>query len=264
VPHTYLNSYGVKLDVEVQDEAVQPAVERILPPGWQPSEEFPEDGHFTLGPGANGHYNVLVDGIAVGTDLNADVAVHVLDAQLRARIAALARDRIFVHAGVVAVGERALLLPGSSFCGKSTLVAALVSEGATYYSDEFAVLDEDGTVHPYPRLLSLRTGDGRHGDYASVEELGGHAGTGPARPALIVVTRYEPGRRWEPRPHTAGFGALSLLTNAVPARPRPEATTQAVSRAAAGAQVMEGNRGEAQETAAMLMAVLEAAQASSS
>ncbi len=28
--------------------------------------------------------------------------------------------------------------------------------GATYYSDEYAVLDEDARVHPYPRRLSLR------------------------------------------------------------------------------------------------------------
>jgi hypothetical protein len=53
---------------------------------------------------------------------------------------------------------------------------------------------------------------------------------------------------------------LALLTNAVPARPRTEATIEAVSRAAADAQVLEGDRGEAQETAAMLMAALEAAE----
>ena len=260
--HTNLNSYGVRLDVEIEDEALQPAVELILPPGWQPSEEFPEDGHFTLSGRADGAYSVLVDGAPIGTGLAADVAVHVLDAQLRVRVAALASDRIFVHAGVVALGKRALLLPGPSFCGKSTLVAALVSEGATYYSDEFAVLDETGSVHPYPRRLSLRTDGESYGDYASVETLGGRAGTGPARPALIAVTAYTPGERWKPQPHKPGFGALSLLTNAVPASERPEASIQAVSRAAADAQILKGNRGEAQETAALLMAALETAGAS--
>jgi hypothetical protein len=260
VPHTYLNSYGVRLDVEVQDEALQPAVDQILPPGWQPSAEFPEDGHFTLSGGTNGTYDVWVDGVPLGTGLAADVAVHVLDSQLRARIAVLARDRIFVHAGVVAWSDRALLLPGPSFCGKSTLVAALVSAGAIYYSDEFAVLDQSGLVHPYPRPLSLRTGDGEHAEYATAEALGGRAGTNPARPALIAVTRYTPGAQWDPHGRKPGFGALALLTNAVPARPRTEATIEAVSRAAADAQVLEGDRGEAQETAAMLMAALEAAE----
>jgi hypothetical protein len=256
VSHTYLVSYGVKLDVEVQDEALRPAVEQILPPGWRPSEEFPEDGHFTLSAGDNGTYDVIVDGVAVGTELAADVAVHVLDSQLRGRIAVLARDYIFVHAGVVALGERALLLPGPSFCGKSTLVAALVAEGATYYSDEFAVLDRDGFVHPYARPLSLRTGSQRYGDYAEVAALGGRAGTHPARPAFIVLTRYVPGTRWAPARRKPGPGALALLTNAVPARPRTEPTIEAVSRAAMGSQILEGDRGEAQETAAMLIAAL--------
>jgi hypothetical protein len=30
-------------------------------------------------------------------------------------------------------------------------VAELVRAGATYYSDEFAVLDSRGRVHPFPR-----------------------------------------------------------------------------------------------------------------
>jgi len=258
VPHIYLSSYGLRLDVEVEDETLQPAVESILPPGWQPSEQFPEDGHFTLGGRADGAYAVLVDGAPIGTGLAADVAIHVLDAQLRLRVAALASDRIFVHAGVVALGDRALLLPGPSFCGKSTLVAALVSQGATYYSDEYAVLDKTGAVYPYPRHLSLRADWKSHGRYAAVETIGGRAGTRPARPALIAVTVYTPGEQWKPQVHASRFGAVALLTNTVPANDRPAASIQAVSRAAADAQVLEGKRGEAAETAALLMATLAA------
>ena len=240
MPRTCLHSYGLRLEVEVDDEALQPAVESILPPGWRPSEEFPEDGHFTLGGRTDGAYTVLVDGVPVGQGLAADVALHVLDAQLRIRVAALANDRIFVHAGVVALGRRALLLPGPSFSGKSTLVAALVSEGATYYSDEYAVLDQTGAVHPYPRRLSLRPDWKSHGNYASVESLGGSAGTGPAQPALIAVIVYAPGERWSPESRKPQFGALSLMANTVPASVRPRASIQAVARAAAGAQVLEG------------------------
>jgi hypothetical protein len=263
VPHTYLNSYGLRLDVEVEDEALQPAVELILPPGWEPSDEFPEDGHFTLSGRADGAYAVVADGAMIGSGLTADVAIHVLDAEVRHRIATLASDRIFVHAGVVALDTRALLLPGPSFCGKSTLVAALVAEGATYYSDEYAVLDETGSVHPYHRRLSLRTDSGAYDGYVSVETLGGRAGSGPARPALIAVTVYTPGEQWNPRPLEPRFGALSLLTNTVPAMERPQASIQAVSRAVAGAEMFEGNRGEAAETAVLLMAALETAGASS-
>src|SRR4051812_10828293 len=100
--HTYLNSHGVKLDVEIQDESLLPAVEQILPPGWQPSDEFPEDGHFTVRTGGNGVYDVLAEDMVVASGATPDLAVRVLDSQLRARIAFLAQGRIFVHAGVVA------------------------------------------------------------------------------------------------------------------------------------------------------------------
>jgi len=85
-------------------------------------------------------------------------ALLLLEAQVRAHIALHAPDRIFVHAGVVAHRGRASCCRGLSFAGKTTLVAALVRAGATYYSDEFAPLDADGLVHPYARPLSLRDG----------------------------------------------------------------------------------------------------------
>lgn len=257
MPHIYLTAYGVKLDVEVTDDALLPKVEQILPPGWEPSSEFPEDGHFTLRGGTNGTYDVVIDGAPIATESPADVALHVLDSQLRTRIALLAQERIFIHAGVVSVGQRALLLPGRSFSGKTTLVAALVAEGATYYSDEFAVLDADGLVHPYPRRLSLRT-NGTFREYADVSALGGHTAETAARPALIAITRWVPEGRWNPQVRPSGIGGLALVTNAVPARQRTEATVEAVSRAAAEATVLEGDRGEASDAAKQLLARLEA------
>jgi hypothetical protein len=259
VRHIYLVSYGVKLDVEVHDDALLHAVEAILPPGWLPSDEFPEDGHFTLSGNGDTGYAVSVDGAPVGADLSPDVAMHVLDAQVRARIAVLAKERIFIHAGVVALDAYALLLPGPSFSGKSALVAALIDEGATYYSDEYAVLDRAGRAHPYPRRLSIRPEGEPYGDYTDVSSLRGRAGQGPARPALIAAVQYVPGSRWDPERQSPALGALALLTNAVPAQPRTEETMEALSRAADGTIVLKGDRGEAEETAPLLLASLEEA-----
>ena len=61
-----------------------------------------------------------------------------------------------VHAGVVTWHERAVLLPGRTRSGKTTLVTELVKRGATYFSDELALLDRSGLVHPYPRSLCVR------------------------------------------------------------------------------------------------------------
>lgn len=63
-----------------------------------------------------------------------------------------------VHAGAVLWGERILLLPGITHSGKSSLVAELLRRGATYFSDEYALVDSEGHVHPYPRPLLLRNG----------------------------------------------------------------------------------------------------------
>ena len=104
-----------------------------------------------------------------------------LDAQVRMFIAANTRDWIFVHAGAVACGGRAVVLPGESFSGKTTLVAALVQAGASYYSDEYAVLDADGRVHPYARRLSIRSDGGEPTQERHVGELGGVAAEESAR-----------------------------------------------------------------------------------
>jgi hypothetical protein len=256
--HANLKSFGVLLDVEVHDESLGPAVDLLLPPGWEASDEFPQDGHFTLAGKRDGEYSVLVDGEPAGAGLGADVALHVLDAQIRLRIGAVARDHVFVHAGVVAVGDRALVMPGETFCGKSTLVAALVAKGATYYSDEYAVLDKTGAVHPYARRLSIRDVDGGSGwgHRRSVEELGGIAGTSPARPVVIALTAYVSGERWEPQRRNPGIGALALWRNSFVSTERPEESMKVLTRAAADAQVLEGKRGEAVETAAALMHAL--------
>ncbi len=60
-----------------------------------------------------------------------------------------------VHAGVVALGDRVVVIPGPSGGGKSTLTAACQLTGFGYVSDEALVLDDDGTVVSYPKPLAL-------------------------------------------------------------------------------------------------------------
>src|SRR5205814_290720 len=100
---------------------------------------------------------------------------------LRLFVAAQAKDRVFVHAGVVAARGGAIVIPGRTFTGKSTLVAALVEAGAAYYSDEYAVLDERGRVHPFAKPISIRGAHGGRGRRLPVAALGGRAGTRPIK-----------------------------------------------------------------------------------
>ena len=71
-------------------------------------------------------------------------------------IAEVARNRVFVHAGVVGWKGRAIVIPGRSYSGKSTLVSELIRAGAAYYSDEYAVFDSRGRVYPFAKPLEMR------------------------------------------------------------------------------------------------------------
>ncbi len=61
-----------------------------------------------------------------------------------------------IHAGAVAVGRRAIALPGAMGAGKSTLAAGLVAAGLAYLTDEVVAIDPDtGAVVPYAKPISL-------------------------------------------------------------------------------------------------------------
>src|SRR4051794_25117219 len=64
---------------------------------------------------------------------------------------------VAIHAGVVQTDHGAILLPGRSHAGKTTLTASLVDAGAVYFSDEYALLDRKGMVYAYPRPLRMRS-----------------------------------------------------------------------------------------------------------
>ena len=158
-----------------------------------------------------------------------------------------AEDCLFVHAGVVGWQDRAILLPGRSMTGKSTLVKALVEAGATYYSDEYAVLDRQGRVHPYPVPLSIRGANGQPARKTPVEAMGGQTGVEALPVGLVVETEYQPGAEWRPSVLTPGLALLALMDNTVAARRDPAHSMPILKQAVTGAIALSGKRGEAGE-----------------
>jgi hypothetical protein len=79
-----------------------------------------------------------------------------LESALHFQVAIAARRRLFIRAGVVGCQGRAILILSRISSGKTALVEALVRAGASYYSDQYAVLDRFGRVHAYARPLSAR------------------------------------------------------------------------------------------------------------
>ncbi len=168
-----------------------------------------------------------------------------------------AQDCLFVHAGVVGWRGQAIVIPGRSMTGKTSLVKALVEAGATYYSDEFAVLDKEGLVHSYPRPLSIRGPNGQPGRKTPVEELGGEAGNEPLPVGLVFVTEYQPEAAWRPHQLTPGKALLALMDNTVAARRNPAHSMPILKQVAINAITLKSKRSEAGDVAPRLLARLE-------
>jgi hypothetical protein len=246
-------AFGVNVEVALGDPELETNVREILPPGFRECAPAASAGRFGLWQTDEDTYEVTFDGAPGLEHATRAVALTLLDTEIRLHIAAHARDWIFVHAGVVARDGRALVIPGESFCGKTTLVSALVNAGATYYSDEYAVLDEAGFVHPYPRPLSIRRTDGVTARERVIARRRGVVGDERAALAAVVITRYRPGIQWQPRRLSRGQGMVALLGNTVPAQERPEQSLRTLSRAVAGATMLGGDRGEAGPVASALL-----------
>ena len=248
-----VEAFGVTVEVSTDPQHLS-AVRNLLPPCSRPVRYPPERGRFALIKDTDdGLLSIVCDEQSITESSDLRLALGILDAELRKYIALQAPDHVFVHAGVVGVEDRAIVLPGRSFAGKTTLVAALVQAGAEYWSDEYAVLDADGLVHPYPKPLSMRIDDARETKEQPVESLGGRAGDRPLPVDVIAFTSYRPGAAWALCARTAGEGAVKLLEHSIAARSRPEQVLAAVRRAAANAMVLEGDRGDAGEAASALL-----------
>jgi hypothetical protein len=130
-------AYGTRFGLRTNDPAVLAQVTDYLPPGWTPSASAEVDFLYSLLLGrpasdkGRRNYNLLYAGasqVARTMELNQIWAR--LQAHVELLTAYLAKDCLFVHAGVAGWAGQAIVLPGRSFSGKTTLVKALVEAGA--------------------------------------------------------------------------------------------------------------------------------------
>lgn len=251
--------YGCRIGVQANSDEALSAVIKELPPGLKRRDVAELDVLYSVV--ANDTYQrngsprdsvVSINGqeLARANDFTGiPVAV---ERHLSIYLAEFARNRVFVHAGVVGWNGKAVLMPGKSRSGKSTLVTALLRAGATYYSDEFAVVDATGRVHPYLSPIQLRNGDGTHHRIQPAELLGG-VGRKPLPVGLVLVTRHRRDVAWRPRRLSVGEGMLELLTNTVSAQHDPARALRTLTLMLAGVQILKGPRGEADAMVARLL-----------
>jgi hypothetical protein len=252
-------AYGIELRICTNSRELLEHVRLMLPSDWRRRPRAAaQDRLGILHEGGDVYSVYRPDGMCIHDAPGKEYALAILESQIEGHVALGAKDYVFIHAGAVADNGRAIVVPGMSFSGKTSLVRALVEAGATYYSDEFAVLDEAGRVLPYSRRLSIRRPVQGMDPYP-VEHFGGAAGVDPLPIGLAIVTRYRPGADWQPRRLSPGAGALAVLEHAVPAQDRPKQTLRVLKQALAGAVILEGERGEGDELAHVLLDTLRAA-----
>ncbi len=246
-------AFGVDFGLRSNDPDLLQRASQALPPGSDTAADdvtlwFTLQRSLPSSVGAPRHRlfkndTVVAEGIRLSPILEA------LEDELRLAVASGTRTHVFVHAGVVRAAGGVIVLPGRSETGKTTLVRALVDAGAEYWSDEYAVFDEQGLVWPYPRRVSIRQGSNRR----HREWLAGPSSPEPQPMRLLLATGYEAGASWAPRSLSAGDAAMALFNHTLVARMRPAFALQVLSKAVEGARALAGPRGEAAHFAAAVL-----------
>lgn len=182
------------LDVIVDPGPVADVVTHVLgplggtgtPTGWV-AARADEEGLWQVTTSLGAHRRV-------GTELAA--ALRLISEVNNAAVAG-ARDNLVLHAGAVASHGRAVVMPGSSNRGKSTLTAALVRAGFRYLTDEAAALAPTLSCRAYPKAIALDPGS-----FSLFPELRPAAiGRSPATSRLFEQMAR---REWHIAPETIG------------------------------------------------------------
>lgn len=260
VPYTErVSCYGVIVDLRASSRAALRRLRACLPPPVAPASAAPRRVYAVrlhAGVCTCGRQHEALAGADGRSAFRANEA-EALFTVLRMRawhyVVSHSPRYLFVHAGVVAFGRQAVVIPGDSMSGKTTLVSALLRAGGTYYSDEFAVVDARGMIHPFRQPLGMRRPGSRMQTDVPASRLTRRLGRVPVRAALLVSTSFVDGRRWRPTPLSRGEAVMALVGNSAGVRRTPARGLAVLTRAASTLVGLQGPRGDADETAALIV-----------
>lgn len=165
-----LRGAGLSLDfgaararIRSDEDALVDALQRV----YGAFEHAPGDGFHDLAPvlrrvrgwrrRLRPQIELVADAQVLFEPFPADTHLPMLEWGMNFLLAERTHHRLLLHAGVVADGDRALVMPALPGSGKSTLTAALALSGLRLLSDEFGVVDlDDGTLHAMLRPAALK------------------------------------------------------------------------------------------------------------
>ncbi len=240
-------SYGVAVKVESNSPEIlteaESRIRRVMLDRIELKAENEAQLVVGLFLGSDGIYILSKNGEHVTQGDSKEIFLRYFESVIRIWIGEFATSWVFLHAGVVGWKGKGIVIPAHSYGGKTTLVTELVRHGAEYYSDDYAVFDEAGLVHSFPRNLAIRGIESEHAQTEiSVESIGGTVGSGPIPVSCILLTEYKPDGAWRPEILTTGQAILKMVPHTLAVRRRTEYVLAVLKTVVNAATVVKSER----------------------
>lgn len=261
---TVMKAYDVEVLIEADDPEIFERVKAVCSEAFvgrlsfEDADSAPKEFTYRFLTNEDGSVSYDLDGILEGSlsesRLGSD---RFLNSMIRAHIAGRTKNWVFVHAGVVVWKDRAIIIPGQSHQGKTTLVSELIRIGAGYMSDEFAILDADGLVHPFDRDLAVRFDADLGAESIPPSEFGAHRVTEPTPAGMVLFTGFKENSTWLPKRISVGNGILAAIPQVIPFSFNTEFALKVLNTTFNRAIIVESDRGEAVEAAPRILEYFE-------
>lgn len=226
--------------------------EHLYPPAYVAShttqEEGPSDVSVVLEQLGAEEFVASVNQLSLGGPCSLARALNAIHCVSWVELAALAQGLTFLHAAVLEHKGRAILLPGPSQRGKSTLALALRGLGCRVYSDEYAPLDLEGRIVPFPRPLQIRY------PQPAIVAIDVSAPMPPLLVKSIYYLNYSAGTKdLACGEISRGEMVLRLVENAIVSPSKQVGLLASLTRLTRGVRVYAGSRGEGEVAAKRLL-----------
>lgn len=256
-----LSAFGAVVEITSPDRETLEQCTATLPGYWLKSEGRRPDICFNINTPTHElegerHFLFQENGIPLRFTINGAQAQHLLAKRMDYLLGAYARDCAFLHSGIVLHEKQAILIPGLSHAGKSTLTAALVQIGAHYVSDDIAVLDRGGRAYFLSRAVNLRQDVAEMFDLPSAAHAEClHEGTVPVK-AIMLLNYHKSESSLKLSPLSKGEAVLQLIANSMNGRQQPETVIHCCGAAVRQAICCQGVRGEAETVAPLILSYI--------
>jgi hypothetical protein len=250
-------AFGVSWEVQADDVSAYHLLLDRLPPGASPTSSRATARTYAFRswpsklPDGEVSFSLTADGRPLVRSSEPTDIADAFEDDLKWLVAERSPRKVFLRAGVVGWRDRAILIPGGPRSGKSTLVRALVGCGATYFSDEYAVLERN-VVQPFPARLPIWSAPGTSLSYR-LDEFANARSPKPVPVGLVLFAPHQPGAVFKPRLLSRGESLLGMFKHAVAAQRQPERVLRSLETITRRCNALEGPRGDAQAAATYLL-----------